>query len=145
MRATQSGFETGNQLVIQSITLLGAVHRDAGDGAFDLIDDNRFSRHTQFSVFSFQFSVFVFQHQSKARLLDSISLISISIRSSAVEKVFPCASVISDRVPPPPRLSCKRKFSAPRFGSSNRSTSPWEMPVKCFLTRSAVTSRLNSG
>src|SRR5262249_5474545 len=58
----------------------------------------------------------------------SSSGISICILSIAVEKVLPCASVISESVPPPPRLSCRRKFSAPRFGNSNRSTSPLQIP-----------------
>src|SRR5688572_29470967 len=67
------------------------------------------------------------------------------MRRSAVEKVFPCASVISDSVPPPPRLSCRRKLSAPRLGNSKRSTSPLQIPRKCSLTRDAVTSRTSSG
>src|SRR5205085_287620 len=46
------------------------------------------------------------------------------IRSSAVEKTFPCASVFSDCVPPPSNAPCSRKFSAWRFGNSKRSTSP---------------------
>ena len=41
-----------------------------------------------------------------------------------VENTFPCASVLSDRVPPPSRAPCRRKFSAHRFGSSKRSTEP---------------------
>ncbi len=49
---------------------------------------------------------------------------SISMRRSAVEKVLPCASVIKESVPPPSRLSCKRKLSTPRFGNSKRSTAP---------------------
>src|SRR5205807_10062360 len=75
----------------------------------------------------------------------SSSAISISILSNAVENVLPCASVIKESVPPPPRLSCKRKFRAPRLGNSNRSTLPLQMPVKCLLTRSAVTSRTSKG
>src|SRR5215213_5561510 len=75
----------------------------------------------------------------------SRSEISISIRSNAVENVFPCASVINDNVPPPPRLSCSKKFNAPIFGNSNLSTSPRQMPLKCCLTRSAVTSRTRIG
>src|SRR5688572_10187117 len=38
--------------------------------------------------------------------------------------VLPCASSSSDSVPPPPRLRWRRKFTASRLGSSNRSTSP---------------------
>src|SRR6266850_5249568 len=74
--------------------------------------------------------------QIRLNSLASLSGISISILNNAVEKVFPCASVIKDNVPPPPRLSCKRKFNAPRFGNSNLSTSPLQMPLKCCLTRS---------
>src|SRR6266852_1662613 len=83
--------------------------------------------------------------QPKPIDLASSSVISISILNSAVENVLPCASVISDNVPPPPRLSCKRKLSAPRFGSSNRSTCPLQIPLKCSFTRAAVTSRTNNG
>src|SRR6267142_3265698 len=83
--------------------------------------------------------------QLRLNSLASRSGISISILNNAVEKVFPCASVIKDNVPPPPRLSCKRKFNAPRFGNSNLSTSPLHMPLKCCLTRSAVTSRTRRG
>jgi hypothetical protein len=53
---------------------------------------------------------------------------STSSRSIAVESVLPCASVFSDTVPPPPSALCSRKLSASRFGSSKRSTSPWQMP-----------------
>ena len=55
--------------------------------------------------------------------------------------VLPWASVTSDAVPPPPSESCSRKLSASRFGTSKRSTSPWQIAAKCALTRSAVTSR----
>ena len=46
------------------------------------------------------------------------------MRSSAVENTLPCASVLSDSVPPPSSAPCSRKLSALRFGSSNRSTPP---------------------
>ena len=54
----------------------------------------------------------------------SASGTSSTIRSSAVEKTLPCASVLSESVPPPSSAPCSRKFSALRFGSSKRSTSP---------------------
>src|SRR5437868_2326248 len=83
--------------------------------------------------------------QVNPSLLDSSSEISMYILNSAVENVFPCASVIKDTVPPPSRLSCRRKFNAPRFGSSNLSTSPLTIPLKCSLTRASVTSRTSNG
>ena len=52
-------------------------------------------------------------------------------RSSAVENTLPCASVLSESVPPPSSAPCSRKLSAPRFGSSKRSTSPVMSPSKC--------------
>src|ERR1043166_6885234 len=70
---------------------------------------------------------------------------SISILRSAVEKVLPCASVIRESVPPPPKLSCRRKLSAPMFGSSKRSTAPLQMARKWSLTRSPATSRASRG
>src|SRR6185503_12523799 len=57
-------------------------------------------------------------------------LTSIVIRSSAVENTFPCASVLSEIVPPPSSAPCSRKFSAWRLGSSKRSTGPLIMPLK---------------
>src|SRR5690348_13677566 len=61
--------------------------------------------------------------------------ISICIARSAAPKVLPCASVRSETVPPPPRAPCNRKFSAPRLGSSKRSTGPSTKSPKCALTR----------
>src|SRR5690349_21886067 len=67
-----------------------------------------------------------------------------SIRKSAVEYTFPCASVLSEMVPPPSSAPCRRKLSAFKFGSSNLST-PLTMPLKCRATRGAVTSRSRIG
>src|SRR5436305_7739252 len=69
----------------------------------------------------------------------SASGMSIVIRNSAVEKTFPCASVLRESVPPPSSAPCKRKLSALRLGSSYRSTSPVITPRKCSATRSRVT------
>src|SRR6185503_7025816 len=98
---------------------------------------------TRFKQYCFGFCHL--KNQERLRRDASSSATSISIRKSAVEKVFPCASVISESVPPPPRLSCRRKLSAPRFGNSKRSTSPLQIPRKCSFTRDAVTSRASSG
>src|SRR4029079_18230299 len=63
---------------------------------------------------------------------------SSTIRSNAVENTLPCAAVLSDIVPPPSRAPCKRKLSACRFGSSNRSTGPVITSLKCSAMRSFV-------
>src|SRR5512135_3060596 len=47
-------------------------------------------------------------------------------------------------VPPPSSASCRRKLSAPRLGSSKRSTR-LTMPRKCRATRATVTVRASSG
>src|SRR3954470_22923467 len=73
------------------------------------------------------------------RRLASESGTSIVIRNNAVEYTFPCASVFSDKVPPPSRAPWSRKLRALRFGSSYRSTSPSIIPRKCSATRSTVT------
>ena len=65
--------------------------------------------------------------------------------SIAVEKTLPCASVLSDNVPPPSSAPCRRKLSACRLGSSNRSTSPVITPEKCCATRSRVNDSVMSG
>ena len=60
---------------------------------------------------------------------------SISIANSAAPKVLPWASVRSETVPPPPRARCSRKLSAPRLGSSKRSTGPSTSPAEVPLRR----------
>src|SRR4051812_45888979 len=75
----------------------------------------------------------------------SASGTSIIIRNSAVEKTFPCASVLRESVPPPSSAPCKRKLSALRLGISYRSTSPVITPRKCSRTRSRVTYFSSSG
>src|ERR1043165_1723494 len=102
----QPTLEPRDQGIIQRITFLWTVQRNPRHRTFDRVKNCLIRVHRLFNSAA------------------SASLSSISIRSNAVEKVFPCASVINDKVPPPPRLSCNRKLSAPRFGNSNRSTSP---------------------
>ncbi len=80
-----------------------------------------------------------------SQLASSLSLASISMRNSAAPSVLPCASMRNDNVPPPPNASCIRKFSAPRFGSSKRSTLPLTISPKNAFTRSGVTSRTSTG
>src|SRR5205807_3207149 len=70
---------------------------------------------------------------------------SIAIRSRAVEKTLPWASVLREIVPPPSSAPCSRKFRAWRFGSSKRSTGPLITPLKCRATRAAVTCFTRSG
>src|SRR5687767_11762493 len=67
------------------------------------------------------------------------------ILNSAVEKTLPCASVLSESVPPPSSAPCRRKLSAFRFGSSNRTTGPSIAPAKWAATRSFVTCRSRMG
>src|SRR6185437_473361 len=69
----------------------------------------------------------------------------ICMRSRAVENTFPCASVLSEMVPPPSSAPCNRKLSAFRFGSSKRSTDPVITPLKWRRTRAAVTSFTRTG
>src|SRR5262245_34432125 len=53
----------------------------------------------------------------------------ISNLSIAVEYTFPCASVLSEMVPPPSSAPCNRKLRALRLGRTNRSTLR-TMPLK---------------
>src|SRR5690606_34055189 len=115
---------------VQRVALLRPVQRDGGDAIRDVVQQAVVA-HVAGCV------------ASSARTTSSGT--SPSMRSSAVENVLPCASVISETVPPPSSASCNRKFSAYRLGSSYRSTSPFTIEPKCCFTRSAVTSSASSG
>jgi hypothetical protein len=79
-----------------NVDVEAAGFRKAEKQGYDLVDDGRITGGYEFSAPS----------------------TSISIRSSAAPNVLPCASIRSDKVPPPPSASCSRKFNAPRFGNS---------------------------
>src|ERR1051325_1540371 len=130
VRAFQRRLQVDDQLVIERVPLVRAVQRQECDPVSHFEQNCLRRRHLS--------------RFSPSRAASSPST-SISIRSNAVENVLPCASVINESVPPPPRLSCRRKLSALRLGSSNRSTSPLQIPRKCSLTRAAVTSRTSRG
>ena len=70
---------------------------------------------------------------------------STTRRSSAVESTLPWASVLSEMVPPPSKAPWSKKFNACKLGSSNRSTVPVIMPLKCRATLAAVTCLTSVG
>src|SRR3954469_6954486 len=114
---------------VERVFLLGTRESDEPDGPLDRHDDvihRDFATRDEFAAGS-------------PRRAASASGTSIIIRNSAVEYTLPCASVLSDNVPPPSSAPCSRKLSAFRFGSSKRSTSPSIIPRKCSATRSTVT------
>src|SRR3954464_12595495 len=96
----QPGEEELGHLAIDGVLLLGTAERNS---AHDAAPFDPQMAHARAS--------------GRARLRASASGMSMIIRSSAVEKTFPCASVLRESVPPPSRAPCKRKLSALRLGS----------------------------
>src|SRR5690606_34470427 len=128
LRPLERGFQLDDGAVIERIALVRAVQRDP--------------RH---AVRGFVQDPVEIAHSPESRALSIPAGTVSSMRSIAVEKVLPCASVMSGTVPPPSSAPCNRKLSALRFGSSYRSTSPLIISAKCSRTRSAVRSFSSSG
>src|SRR5699024_2146814 len=70
---------------------------------------------------------------------------SIFMRSRCEAWVFPCASSLSDTVPPPPKLSYSTKLNAPIFGNSYRSTFHLQIVFIYSFTTSAVSFSFKKG
>src|SRR2546423_8257391 len=89
---------------VERVFLFGAGERNSPDRALD--------RHSNVFHLDPSFAI------GSPRCFASLSGTSMIMRRSAVEYTFPCASVLSDSVPPPSSAPWSRKLSALRFGSS---------------------------
>src|SRR5690606_29315818 len=107
VRGTQRLAEIRDQSIVERVALVGTVQGEPRDPVDRGREDRPPGRRRGHAA----------PASSRAWRATS-SGTSISMRSMAVERVFPCASVFSETVPPPPSELWSRKLSACRLGSS---------------------------